>query len=245
MSNGSKQCSRCGETKSLSEFYRRALSADGRSASCSACQKRYREENREKVLESSRRYREQNPDKVRESRRRYQERKRGGPPRKRQSGTAQDRRRKYSEQNPDRVRESRRRWRLKNRDKLRADAKRYRERNLDKVRETQRRWQESNPDAKRMYTQRRKARKRNAVTFTVSAKDLRRLRTDRCVACGEIAGTVDHLIPLSRGGSHGVGNLVAMCGSCNSRKSAKTISEWRKANGWLPLGRFSELRKEA
>lgn len=216
MSNVSKQCSRCGQIKSLSEFYRRALSADGRSASCSACQKRYREQNREKVRESSRRYRE---------------RKRGGPPRPRPSrGGVQESRRRYREQNPDKVRESRKRWRDQNRDKLR---------------EANRRWREANPDVRRMSSQRRQARKRGAITFDVTAKDLRRLRSGRCIACGETAGTIDHLIPLSRGGSHGVGNLAAMCGSCNSRKSARTIAEWRKANGWLPLGRFSELRKES
>ncbi len=232
MSNVSKQCSRCGQIKSLDEFYRRALSADGRSASCSACQKRYREQNREKVLESSRRYRE---------------RKRGGPPRKRPAsgGGVQESRRRYREQNPDKVRESRRLWREQNPDKVRESRRLWRERNLDKVREAQRRWQEANPDAKRLATQRRKARKRNAPTYLISAKDARRLANEPCLACRGVADTLDHLVPLSRGGSHGAGNLVAMCGSCNSRKSARTISEWRKANGWLPLGRFSELRKEA
>lgn len=230
MSNVSKQCSQCGQIKSLGEFYRRALSADGRAASCSACQKRYREQNREKVRESSRRYRE---------------RKRGGPPRPRPSrGGVQESRRRYREQNPDKVRESRRRWREQNRDKLREADRRYREENLDKVREAEKRWRDANPDIRRMATQRRKARKRSATTFSIASKDLRRLRDARCIACGESAGTIDHLIPLVRGGTHGVGNLAAMCRSCNSRKNARTLTEWRKANDWLPLGRFSELRKD-
>lgn len=40
------------------------------------------------------------------------------------------------------------------------------------------------------------------------------LRTDRKL-------TVDHVIPLSRGGDHTYGNVVPACQSCNSRKHAR------------------------
>lgn len=35
--------------------------------------------------------------------------------------------------------------------------------------------------------------------------------------------TVDHVLALSRGGRHEIGNLVPACGSCNSRKHARGI----------------------
>jgi 5-methylcytosine-specific restriction endonuclease McrA len=41
--------------------------------------------------------------------------------------------------------------------------------------------------------------------------------------------TLDHIIPRSRGGMHGVGNVVVCCRSCNSRKHARTPTEWRAA----------------
>ena len=37
---------------------------------------------------------------------------------------------------------------------------------------------------------------------------------------------MDHLTPLSRGGSHTLENLVPACGRCNMQKSAKTYEEW-------------------
>lgn len=42
----------------------------------------------------------------------------------------------------------------------------------------------------------------------------------RCVYCGQQPGslTQDHLIPLTRGGSHTASNVVPACRPCNSRK---------------------------
>lgn len=37
---------------------------------------------------------------------------------------------------------------------------------------------------------------------------------------------IDHLLPLCRGGSHLVGNLVLACAWCNCSRSARTESEY-------------------
>ena len=39
MSNGSKKCSKCGQVKSLDEFYRCSRASDGRQSACKRCQK--------------------------------------------------------------------------------------------------------------------------------------------------------------------------------------------------------------
>lgn len=50
----------------------------------------------------------------------------------------------------------------------------------------------------------------------------------RCRYCGEdrVILHCDHMVPVSRGGSNDESNLVAACGSCNSSKGAKLLSEW-------------------
>jgi hypothetical protein len=47
-----------------------------------------------------------------------------------------------------------------------------------------------------------------------------------CEYCGRRASEVDHVIPISRGGSNEPTNLVAACYDCNRGKRAKTVEEW-------------------
>lgn len=78
---------------------------------------------------------------------------------------------------------------------------------------------------------RRRARKRNAERLQVSKKDWNRL-VDRhrgcCFYCGESKPlTTEHVVPLSRGGRHAIGNILPVCFSCNSAKRDRFIVEWR------------------
>src|SRR3954452_5055100 len=62
------------------------------------------------------------------------------------------------------------------------------------------------------------------------------LRRDgrRCAYCGRRADTIDHVIPRSRGGTHGWDNCVAACRSCNSRKADRLIEELGWALPFVP-----------
>jgi hypothetical protein len=53
------------------------------------------------------------------------------------------------------------------------------------------------------------------------------VRDDRtCAYCGTgPARTVDHVLPVSRGGTSSWGNTVAACGRCNGRKADRTPAE--------------------
>jgi len=46
-----------------------------------------------------------------------------------------------------------------------------------------------------------------------------------CAYCGERAATVDHILPISRGGRNTWTNTVAACHTCNARKANRTPSE--------------------
>ena len=50
-----------------------------------------------------------------------------------------------------------------------------------------------------------------------------------CVYCGKRTGTMtcDHVLPVSRGGSSTLDNLVTACLACNMAKATKTPEEWR------------------
>lgn len=48
-----------------------------------------------------------------------------------------------------------------------------------------------------------------------------------CAYCSAPATTLDHVVPLVRGGTNYEGNLVPCCRRCNSSKAGRTIIEWR------------------
>lgn len=76
------------------------------------------------------------------------------------------------------------------------------------------------------YVNARRARLVGASAKPLPKRILRRLRSARCAYCGGPGGTVDHVVPLNRGGQHAEGNLVPACRSCNSSKRDKLLIEW-------------------
>lgn len=90
-------------------------------------------------------------------------------------------------------------------------------------------WKKNNPDKVRISTRNYHSRKRAAGKFT--NKDYMRLFNrllGKCGYCGiNNADTIDHIVPLSRGGSNFIGNIMPACGSCNYSKQHKTIMEWK------------------
>lgn len=47
-----------------------------------------------------------------------------------------------------------------------------------------------------------------------------------CSYCGDPATVIDHVVPLSRGGTNELANLAPACAPCNGSKGAKLLSEW-------------------
>lgn len=76
---------------------------------------------------------------------------------------------------------------------------------------------------------RRQRYERDSAAPGLSPRDRRRLLDKRsaCYYCQSPATTVDHVVPLSRGGTNYEGNLVPCCRRCNSSKADRLLVEWR------------------
>lgn len=68
----------------------------------------------------------------------------------------------------------------------------------------------------------------NSQTFIISERELKALYASACAFCSSKDDiTMDHIIPVSRGGNHSIGNIQPLCRKCNSRKKARLVSEYK------------------
>jgi 5-methylcytosine-specific restriction endonuclease McrA len=116
--------------------------------------------------------------------------------------------------------------------------------NPEKSRETTKKWVKNNPERVFAHYLTRRARVKTRST-QAEIKDANKFAmiikssdSFSCRYCGFIFPIsslhIDHIIPVSRGGSHSVDNLAASCKTCNLSKGARLLySEWIPPIGLL------------
>ena len=79
-----------------------------------------------------------------------------------------------------------------------------------------------------MHAKRKHRLETNGI-FLITQKELYKLYNSKCVACGsnEVI-SLDHIIPLAKGGRHSIGNIQPLCKSCNSSKRDKFMFQWKR-----------------
>jgi 5-methylcytosine-specific restriction endonuclease McrA len=101
---------------------------------------------------------------------------------------------------------------------------------LEQVRAGYKRHALKYPEQRRAIGLRRRAREMGAAGNFTSAEWLELLTEygHRCGYCGSDGPLqADHRVPLSRGGTHYIVNILPACGPCNQRKHTLTESEFR------------------
>ncbi len=96
----------------------------------------------------------------------------------------------------------------------------------EEANERTRQWFLDHPEAKNAYEMNRRARKRNNGGTHTGEDRLAQFdrQKGKCYYCSAKLGDdwqIDHVMPLSLGGSNGPENLVACCKKCNMSKKAK------------------------
>ena len=148
----------------------------------------------------------------------------------------------YQQANREKILEQQKKYRKQNREKIlerslrryqanRDWHERYYQANREKILEQKKKYRQANPDKHRAHEQKRRALKKNAAGDATAIEIQARFdyHGNRCYYCGcDGKMTIEHRIPLSRGGSHHPANIVPACQTCNSSKRAKTEKEFRK-----------------
>ena len=186
----SKKCTKCGELKPLSEYFKNIRALDGLSHHCKLCQKetyaKYYASHRKEGLSRSKKY--------------YMEH--------REEKTAYDRE-----------------YRLKNRAKIlgrnenrREEISVYNKRHLQA---------EEGRLSRKAASMRRRVRTGGK---RLSLQDVREVMLEYgglCPYCNNMIpvnkGNIDHIVPVSKGGTNIRENLVYVCSACNSKKMANSL----------------------
>lgn len=214
-----KICRVCNLNKPYSDYHKSSSNAGGVSTRCKPCTseagKTYRALNKESITAKAKTKRIANPEAYKEVHRRYREK------------------------NADKIRERNKEW-------ARLDYAKNPRRNIDSAQ----RWQRKNPDKVREIEAGRckvKARiraniRRKSISDAggkFTAEDVRRImrmQGSRCIYCKvDCSKTyhVDHIIPVSKGGSSWPENLQILCPRCNLSKSAKCPIAFAQERGML------------
>lgn len=223
-----KTCRVCHESKPLEQFDRNTRTAGGRRNDCKACRKLYAAQNSTQIAAYQRQWREQNRERVAE----YGRRQRSD-----QREMLRERRRGYYFKDVDRTRALRReyrtaggyaaRWRAVRSAEIAIYRRRHYVAHAERLRSAYKRWQQANPDQTRMRVLLRRARRVAAEGQFTQAEwaDLCAKYGNQCLACGrnDRPLTVDHIVPLSQGGTNWITNVQPLCKPCNQMKFTKII----------------------
>lgn len=212
-----KKCSRCKQSKELSDFDYKRNSGTQTLSTCNKCRHNYREwakENKKHRTEYMEKYKKENKDSISSSRA------------------------SYYKDNKEHILHTNKEWVKNNKDKHDKYVKEYiklnRKRKLKYIKEYRK-----TEKGKAVYTNSNFKRRMLVRDSDVTSDDIMRLKksTNTCYWCGNSLSLkmphIDHYIPLSKGGKHIMSNLVVSCEKCNLSKNAKDPIEFANSIGKL------------
>jgi 5-methylcytosine-specific restriction endonuclease McrA len=139
---------------------------------------------------------------------------------------------KYCKANPEKRKAKDLKWARENTiRKKTTDARRYAA-HPERSKELNAKWYKENPEQARIKCATRRATKygNTALDELLTSTEWLAILAQaggHCHYCGKETNlTVDHVIPLSKGGKHSRDNVVAACLHCNDSKKDKTVEEW-------------------
>ena len=116
----------------------------------------------------------------------------------------------------------------------------YYAKNKEKSNAATNKWRRENPEKSydisiSNQSKRRSAKALSAENYTLAEiRALRKKYGKKCAFCQATGRlTIDHIVPLARGGGNGIRNIQFLCKPCNSKKHAKDPIHFAQELGML------------
>ena len=132
-----KKCGKCGEVKSVDEFSKDASKKDGKKNQCKACDKAYRQANKEKAAEYGKAYNQANKEKIAEQGKAY---------RQANKEKIAERDEAYRQANKEKIAEQQKAYQQANREKISEQQKAYYQANKEKISDRMKAYNQANKE---------------------------------------------------------------------------------------------------
>jgi 5-methylcytosine-specific restriction endonuclease McrA len=225
----SRVCPKCGILKSSAYYYKNKSKKSGLGTYCKECYKeyhnKYKQEHLEEYLkndnERQKKWYSLHKDEI-------SERRHNSYPEHKEDSNRRGK--EYYISNKAEIAFRRHIFHIKHKSELNAKSLEYHNSHKEYRLECSRQWTRNNPEKHRLQASLRRARKKNATIIGITHKEWLQMCKDNngcCSYCGrKTALEMDHVIPLTKGGVHGVDNIVPACKKCNSSKHAEDLVMW-------------------
>lgn len=169
--------------------------------------KEYRKKNKEKIKEYNKEYKENHKEKIKKKNK------------------------EYREKNKEKIKEYNKDYGEKNKEKIKEYQKEYYEEHKEKNKEKIKKYRLKHPEYVFNYNNKRRQLEENQGNGITKEQwiEMMDFFEWRCAYSGEVLGdnrTIDHIIPISKGGEHEVWNCVPMLLKYNKSKHSKDMLEW-------------------
>jgi 5-methylcytosine-specific restriction endonuclease McrA len=152
----------------------------------------------------------------------------------------------YHKENIDTIRERQRNYYQENADRLCEYQQNYYQENVERIHEQRQNYRQTSK-GKNSYMrceQKRRAIENKCHSLPYKQEDILNLFNGECAYCGnKVKLSLDHFIPLTKGGSDVKGNLLPACLSCNSSKGNKDAIDWYKKQPFFNQKRLKQILK--
>jgi 5-methylcytosine-specific restriction endonuclease McrA len=183
--------------------------------------KKWASAHKDKMNDIKRKWAINNPEKIKESKKKWYVANRE---------KSLDYIKNYHKEHPEKCREAVHKYNIANKEKIKEREKKYRLANPERVKENYRKYRKAHIFRVREEKRNRSMRERNAPgdgITDIQEKQLYEEYNYICAYCNKIKSvselTIDHIIPLNKGGSHDISNVVPACKSCNCSKQDKSL----------------------
>ena len=264
-----KKCSKCEQDlPNTNEYFSWRDKKKGTLRSeCKECQrklnKEYKTKNKDKIKERKKEYYQANKDKIKEYKENNKDKIKEYNKKYYQANKDKiiNRVKEYKKNNKDKIKEQQRQYYEKNRDNEIKRVTLYRINNIDKIKEYKKEYRKNNKDYFKAYS--KAYRKNNKDYFKAAYHKYRTKKVNnggyytkeqynymleyfdyKCAYSGKCIKSnlhIDHIIPISKGGTSYIWNLIPSTPSANLSKNNRDMEEWYKEQEYYSEDRLNNI----